>query len=112
MPSLPDIVERMPPPARMAVTVAPPMAAFAASLTSPTIVPKDTAAAAGAGSSAWTTEPANAIDATAMAKPGRHFTIFGQLRSLTDLSSLAVPVERNTPAQDRLSGKLERVQKV
>jgi hypothetical protein len=47
-----------------------------------------------------------------MAKPGRHFTIFGQLRNLTDLSSLAVPVERNTPAQDRLSGKLERVQKV
>src|ERR1700675_4175186 len=91
MPSLPDIVERMPPPARMAVTVAPPMGAFTASVTSPTIVPKDTAAAAGAGTSAWTTEPVNAIDATAITKLGRHFMILRQLRNLTDLSPLAVP---------------------
>src|SRR5271166_6405869 len=90
MPSLLDIVERMPPPARMAVTVAPPMGALAASVTSPTTVPRDTAAA-GAGCSARTCEPVNAIEATAMTKIGRHFTILRQLRNLTDLSSLAVP---------------------
>jgi hypothetical protein len=92
MPSLPDIVERMPPPARMAVTVAPPMGAFAASVTRPTTVPKDSAAVAGAGTSAWTTEPVNAIDAAAIAKLGRHFMILRKLGNLTDLSSPAVPL--------------------
>jgi hypothetical protein len=81
-------------------------------VTSPTMVPKDAADAAGADSCAWTIEPANAIDATAMAKPGRHFMTFSQLRNLTIFPLLPLRLERNRPDQDPLLTKPGHVQKV
>jgi hypothetical protein len=51
-PSLPDTVDLIPPPARMAVTVAPPTGALVAFVTTPTIVPSDDTVNGIAGSSA------------------------------------------------------------
>ena len=66
----------MPPPRRTAVTVAPPTGAFAAFVTMPTMVPRDsTVAAAAESSSAPTTGIASPIDAAHQMTLCRYFAI-------------------------------------
>src|ERR1700733_2908214 len=66
----------MPPPARAAVTVAPPTGTFAAFITMPTMVPRASAGIGVAESSARTMGAHSAIDVTDKTTLCTHFPIF------------------------------------
>ncbi len=72
MPSLPDIVERMPPPSRTAVTVAPATGDLEEFVKRPTMVPCDAAIEAVAEPSAHTEVAPTAADAAHQSRLERH----------------------------------------